>query len=114
MPTLFGANFQGLSVAQRILSDVSSMTGTAEAGGYVQCGKPNPLVHEALQHIDGVIGSLVAALEKRGLRSTTAIVLTGKHGNSPVPLGSLQRVDSGVLDKVCWVWGRGVGGCNMW
>ena len=40
---------------------------------------------------------MVAALEGRGLRARTAIIISAKHGQSPMNLAALNRIDDGKI-----------------
>jgi hypothetical protein len=75
VPTVFGTNFQTLSVAQKALH--------ASGGGYLDAAfTPGPQVSAALRHVDAALGRIVAELRNRQLAATTLIVLTAKHGQS--------------------------------
>jgi hypothetical protein len=88
-PALFGMNFQSVSVAQK---DASAN------GGYLDAaGTPGPEIADALAHIDGSIGQMVAALEARGLRRSTAIIVTAKHGQSPIDKTLHHAVDGDAV-----------------
>jgi hypothetical protein len=72
VPTLFGMNFQAVSVEQK-------SAGYADAAG-----TPSDGLAEALDHTDASIGRLLQALDDAGLRDDTAIVIAAPHGQSPV------------------------------
>ena len=75
VPTLFGANFQTLSVAQKAVH--------ANGGGYVDAAfTPGPQVAAALHYVDTALGRIVAELQEKHLAATTLVVLTAKHGQS--------------------------------
>ena len=76
VPTLFGADFQTLSVAQKATF--------ATGGGYLDASfTPGPQVTDAIAYIDASLGRIVAELKQRGLYRSTAIIVTSKHGQSP-------------------------------
>ncbi|WP_116141825.1 alkaline phosphatase family protein [Trinickia diaoshuihuensis] len=76
VPTLFGTNFQTLSVAQK--------APVAKGGGYLDADfTPGPQVAAAITYADAAIGTMVEALKQRDLYSSTAIIVTAKHGQSP-------------------------------
>ncbi|PCE29843.1 alkaline phosphatase family protein [Burkholderia ubonensis] len=76
VPTLFGADFQTLSVAQKAL--------VTKGGGYVDANfTPNGEVANAITYVDNSIGRIVNELKQRNLYSTTAVIVTAKHGQSP-------------------------------
>ena len=73
-PAIFGTNFQAVSVAQKL-----------PVGGYVDAeGTPSANLVGAIAHTDASIGRMVAALERSGLLDSTLIVVTAKHGQSPI------------------------------
>ncbi|MGZ3439544.1 MAG: alkaline phosphatase family protein [Polyangia bacterium] len=88
-PAIFGMNFQALSVAQK---DASA------DGGYLDAaGAAGPEVADALAHSDASIGRMVAALERRHLLESTLIIVTAKHGQSPIDKTSHRAVDGDAV-----------------
>ncbi|WP_345817009.1 alkaline phosphatase family protein (plasmid) [Paraburkholderia sp. PREW-6R] len=76
VPTLFGTNFQTLSVAQKAT--------VATGGGYLDASfTPGPQVTNAIAYLDAALGRIVSELKERNLYSSTAIIVTAKHGQSP-------------------------------
>lgn len=76
VPTLFGTNFQTLSVAQKAL--------VANGGGYLDANfTPNTQVANAIIYVDGALGRIVDELKQRGLYTSTIVIVTAKHGQSP-------------------------------
>ncbi|MBO7862569.1 alkaline phosphatase family protein [Burkholderia pseudomallei] len=76
VPTLFGTNFQTLSVAQKAT--------VASGGGYLDASfTPEPEVANAIAYVDGALGRIVAELRQRGLYDSTVVIVTAKHGQSP-------------------------------
>jgi Type I phosphodiesterase / nucleotide pyrophosphatase len=86
VPTLFGMNFQAVSVAQRLRQNLSiSGSPMPGPGGYVDsAGTPSAYLSDALSHTDASIGLIVTNLQSRGLLDSTYIVVLGKHGNAPM------------------------------
>ncbi len=80
VPTIFGMNFQVVSVGQKLVETSNGMT-----GGYLDAaGTPGgPLLGE-IQFVDTSIGAFVKELKAKGLYATTLIVITAKHGQSPI------------------------------
>src|SRR5262249_12589813 len=72
---LFGMNFQAVNSAKKS----STTSGYADAAG-----TPDATLLDALNYVDGAIGSIVFALREQGLLNNTVIVITAKHGESPV------------------------------
>jgi hypothetical protein len=79
-PALFGMNFQVVSVGQKLIEPSVGKT-----GGYLDNeGRPTlPLLLE-IQFADASIGRMVDALSARGLLDSTLIVISAKHGQSPI------------------------------
>lgn len=76
VPTVFGADFQTLSVAEK--------APFAKGGGYLDADfTPGPQVAHAIAYADASIGRMVDELKERNLFKSTAIIVTAKHGNSP-------------------------------
>jgi len=90
VPTLFGMNFQAVSVAQKI-----------PGGGYQDAaGTPGPGLAQALEHVDQSLGRMVAALESQRLLSSTLIIVTAKHGDTPINPRALQYADLEFIPRV--------------
>lgn len=79
VPTLFGMNFQVVSVGQKLIEQ------NVGAGGYLDAaGTPSALLLGEIQFVDAAIGEWVNELRAKGLLDTTLIVITSKHGQSPI------------------------------
>lgn len=95
VPALFGMNFQAVSVTQKI----------AASKGYAADGKPGALLAGSLDFVDQQLGRFVTALDKAGLTGKTTIVLTAKHGQSPIKADALTRVDDApIIDAIDKEW----------
>ncbi len=74
VPAIFGMNFQAVSVGQKLAGNgYSDASGTPSAG-----------LLDAMIHTDASIGKIVAALKAAKLLESTLIVVTAKHGQSPI------------------------------
>jgi len=79
VPTLFGMNFQAVSVGQKLIEK------NVGSGGYLDAaGTPSSLLLGEIQFVDASIGQMVSNLKSRGLYNKTLIVITAKHGQSPI------------------------------
>jgi hypothetical protein len=79
-PNLFGMNFQVVSVGQKLIEKSVGMT-----GGYLDnIGTPSPALLGEIEFADNSIGQMVAELKKRGLYQSTLIIISAKHGQSPI------------------------------
>ena len=89
VPTIFGTNFQTLSVAQK----ATNLSG----GGYVDAAfTPNANVKDAIAWVDGAMGKIEAELKARHLADSTLVVLTAKHGQSPADYARLKKIGHAV------------------
>ena len=92
-PALFGMNFQAVSVGQKLAHDnadpsCNQSVGNAlrgHAGGYLDgSGKPTDVLTYGLQQTDEALGQMIQALKSQGIYDSTLIVVTAKHGQSPI------------------------------
>ena len=99
-PAIFGMNFQTVSTAQKL-----PLSGGLP-GGYLADGvTPGPLLSNALDYIDGRVGTFQAALAERHLDRNTVIILSAKHGQSPDTPSLLTRIPDGpILDALNAAW----------
>ena len=80
VPTVFGMNFQALSVGQKLIEKSNSTK-----GGYLDAqGTPSAALLSEFQFVDASIAAFVSELKKQGLYDSTLIVITAKHGQSPI------------------------------
>jgi hypothetical protein len=85
VPVIFGMNFQAVSVGEKLISPASATRTDANAGGYEDAaGNPRPKMAAEIQYVDAAIGQMVAALKHEGLLDSTTIIITAKHGQSPI------------------------------
>jgi hypothetical protein len=90
VPNVFGMNFQAVSVGQKL---VETINGTTFTGGYLDnVGTPSQSLLTEIQYVDSSIGRMVAELKKRGLYESTAIMISAKHGQSPIDPKRLLRI----------------------
>ncbi|MEU6772340.1 alkaline phosphatase family protein [Streptomyces sp. NPDC046759] len=98
-PAVFGMNFQSVSTAQKLPSS-DGLT-----GGYRAKGVPGPLVVKNLDFVDRQIDAFLTELGKRHLADSTTVILSSKHGQSPVDPEALTRIDDGpLLDGLNAAW----------
>jgi hypothetical protein len=80
VPTIFGMNFQAVSVAQKLIEKSNNTT-----GGYLDAaGTPTSALLGEIKFVDASIGAWVSELKSQGLYDSTLIVITSKHGQSPI------------------------------
>ncbi len=81
VPNIFGMNFQAVSVGQKLIEK----QGNVGTGGYLDAtGTPGSELFGEIQFVDAAIGSWMAELQKQGLTDSTMIIITAKHGQSPI------------------------------
>jgi hypothetical protein len=105
-PAIFGMNFQTVSTAQKLpLSRTENTSGQAP-GGYLSDGRtPGPVLTNALNFVDASLGKMVDQLRKQHLLNSTAIIVSAKHGQSPMDLASLNRIKDGqIIDALNAEW----------
>jgi hypothetical protein len=82
VPTIFGMNFQAVSVGQKLVEKTLTPTVT---GGYSDAyATPTASLQGEITFVDASIGNMVKALGQRGLLDSTLIIITAKHGQSPL------------------------------
>ena len=85
VPMIFGTNFQAVSVGEKLIEPKSAVRTDANTGGYEDAqGTPRPKMLAQIQFVDAAIGQMVAALKHEGLFESTTIIITAKHGQSPI------------------------------
>jgi len=90
VPAIFGMNFQAVSVTQKLAGD-----------GYVDAtGTPSAEVQAALDHTDQSVGKMLAALRQHDLFSNTIIILSAKHGQTPIDPNRHQIVSNKIIPNL--------------
>ena len=80
VPTIFGMNFQAVSVGQKLNETSNSMK-----GGYLDgAGTPSTALLTEFQFVDDSIGAFVNEIKDRGLWDSTLIIISSKHGQNPI------------------------------
>jgi predicted AlkP superfamily pyrophosphatase or phosphodiesterase len=88
-PTLFGMNFQAVSMAQKMAGH-----------GYRPDESPSEGLASAFEHVDQSLGRMVAALREHRLLSSTLIVVTAKHGDVPLDPRKFHLADLDLIPNV--------------
>jgi hypothetical protein len=107
VPAITGMNFQTVSVAQKLVDPLQSCTRTSPPpstcspsyvpGGYEPgstSSKPifTPQLQGGIASIDAAIGSMVGELAGQGVLGSTSIVVTAKHGQSPIDPSASAKI----------------------
>jgi hypothetical protein len=78
-PTVFGMNFQALYAGQILVEP-----GVGNGGYNNAAGEPSEELLKEIEFVDASIGDIVNALKDRGIYDQTLIIITAKHGESPI------------------------------
>jgi Type I phosphodiesterase / nucleotide pyrophosphatase len=79
VPAIFGMNFQSVYVGQSV-----NEAGVG-AGGYKNAAAvPNSFLLNEIEYVDTAIGVIVNALKTAGIYNDTLLIITAKHGESPI------------------------------
>jgi hypothetical protein len=114
VPAILGMNFQAVSVAEKVDSpgtisknpDGTYTVGPKELAGYLPgTTTPGPLLSGALDYVNAQLGRMVDTIKQDGLTSSTAIIITAKHGQSPQNPLLLKRIKDGpIIDAINAAW----------
>jgi hypothetical protein len=96
-PAIYGMNFQTVSTAEKLKSSPAVLIGPdaqgkytegpSLPGGYVTVDGqqvPGPLLQSALGYVNNALERMADTIQANGLADSTAIILTAKHGQSPL------------------------------
>jgi Type I phosphodiesterase / nucleotide pyrophosphatase len=97
-PNLLGMNFQVVSVGQKLIE--KSLTPTVTGGYLDSIGTPSPELVSEIQFADSSIGSMVAALKANGIYDSTLIIITAKHGQSPIDSSRYLGIANSAGDPI--------------
>jgi len=86
VPSIFGMNFQAVSVGQKL-----------KGAGYKDVlGTPSAGLQGDLDFVDQSLGRMVSELKARGVFDDTLIVIGAKHGQSPIDIQKRTAVNDGL------------------
>ena len=88
VPALMGAALQDFTTAQKTC-------GYTDASGTM-----TPPMVETLHHIDESLGKLLDGLKAHGLASSTVVIITAKHGDSPMEVSKRRIIPDTVLPQI--------------
>ncbi len=109
-PAIYGMNFQVVSTAEKLKSSPAVLIGPNAQGQYTLGPKlsggymtvhgqqvPGPLLQSALDYVNTGLQRMIDTIRADGEANSTAIILTAKHGQSPLNNSQLQRVNDGPI-----------------
>jgi hypothetical protein len=79
VPAVFGMNFQAVYIGESV-----SEPGVATGGYQNASGVPSSELLGEIQFVDASIGQIVGALKDAGIYDDTLLIVTAKHGASPI------------------------------
>ena len=79
VPAVFGMNFQSVYVGESV-----NEAGVALGGYKNAAALPSPELLYEVEYVDTAIGEIVNALKTAGIYDSTLIIITAKHGESPI------------------------------
>jgi hypothetical protein len=98
VPAIFGMNFQTVSVGEKLIEKTLS---PKLYGGYLDAqGTPSQPLVNAIEYVDLSIGRMVGELRKNGLLDSTLIILTAKHGQSPIDSSRYLGISTSSDDPI--------------
>jgi hypothetical protein len=78
-PAVFGMNFQAVYVGQSV-----SEPGVGNGGYQNAAALPSAELLQEIEFVDAAIGDIVAALKHSSIYDDTLLIVTAKHGDSPI------------------------------
>ncbi|MBV9808662.1 MAG: alkaline phosphatase family protein [Solirubrobacterales bacterium] len=106
-PAIFGMNFQTVSTAQKLFSSEAVIGGPVLPGGYLPgTNTPGPLLSSALTWVDQQLQAFDQAIQANPQTAgSTAIIITAKHGQSPLDPNQIKRIKDGpIIDAINAAW----------
>jgi hypothetical protein len=79
VPAVFGMNFQSVYVGESV-----NEAGVATGGYKNAAALPTPELLNEIEYVDTAIGGIVNALKAAGIYNDTLLIITAKHGESPI------------------------------
>ncbi|MBV8584768.1 MAG: alkaline phosphatase family protein [Verrucomicrobia bacterium] len=115
-PAIFGMNFQTVSTAQKLPTSNTEgdMSGTAKGGYKADGATPEVVLTNALDFIDSSLAEMVNAIVGQGLQNDIAIIISAKHGQSPMNPAALNRIKDGqIIDALNAKWSASHPGATL-
>jgi hypothetical protein len=79
VPAVFGMNFQSVYVGQSV-----NEAGVATGGYQNAAAAPSQQLLSEVEYVDTAVGIIVNALKTAGIYNDTLVIITAKHGESPI------------------------------
>ncbi|MGH9357023.1 MAG: alkaline phosphatase family protein, partial [Terriglobia bacterium] len=88
VPAIMGLTIESITQGEKMLSGY---------GWTDPSGTPSAALTQAIGHTDATIGKMLDALKENGLLSSTVIIVTAKHGQTPIDVNKLKKIDPKVM-----------------
>jgi type I phosphodiesterase/nucleotide pyrophosphatase len=88
VPGIIMMNFQAANIGEKV-------GGYANAPGH----PPTAALQGAFDYVDGAIGRMLAELDAQGLTESTLVIVTAKHGNSPIDISTRLGIDPAMIES---------------
>jgi hypothetical protein len=86
VPGIIMMNFQAVNIGEKV-------------GGYLDAaGTPSTELALSLDYVDGAIGRMLAEIDAQGLTASTTVIVTAKHGQTPIDLTTRRAIDPALID----------------
>jgi Type I phosphodiesterase / nucleotide pyrophosphatase len=119
-PAIYGMHFQVVSTAEKLKSSPAVLIGPNAQGKYTLGPKlpggyvtvdgrqvPGPLLRSALDYVNNALQRMANTIHADGEAGSTAVILTAKHGQSPLNDNQLQRINDGpIIAAVNAAWAK--------
>ena len=79
VPAVFGMNFQSVYVGESV-----NEAGVAVGGYKNAAAAPGEQLLKEIEYVDTAVGAIVGALKTAGIYDNTLLIITAKHGESPI------------------------------
>ncbi|HYL66400.1 MAG TPA: alkaline phosphatase family protein [Nitrosopumilaceae archaeon] len=121
VPAIFGMNFQAVSTAEKLFKSPATLIGPDTSGNYAEgpallggylpgTTTPGPLLSIAFDYVNAQLERMVNEINNQGLTGSTAIIVTAKHGQSPLDPNLLHRIKDGpIIDAINNAWNLNIG-----
>ena len=95
-PAILGMNFQVVSVGQKLIQKSIGVT-----GGYQDSiATPTSALLSEIEFADASIGDMVQQLKKNGIYEQTLIIISAKHGQSPIDSARYLGISNSTGDPI--------------
>jgi hypothetical protein len=100
VPAIFGMNFQAVSVGQKLAKAGHADTDKSLVGGYADAkATPGNALALQFQFVDDALGKFVNELKTQNLYDSTLIIISAKHGQSPINLNDRVAISDALYSK---------------